>query len=114
MKKIAFSGCRDATIHWRMANIIRQETKDCEVFVGCCPTGVDLFVREFCEEMKVPYTVFVADWGTYSSSAGPIRNKEMVKDADELIAFWDGKSKGTKNAIEEATKAGVPVRIYPI
>lgn len=36
----------------------------------------------------------------------------MADYADALIAFWDGKSRGTKNMIELATKQGLKVRIY--
>lgn len=31
--------------------------------------------------------------------AGPIRNRDMGKYADYLVAFWDGKSIGTKDMI---------------
>lgn len=33
----------------------------------------------------------------------------MAEYADALIAFWDGKSKGTKNMIEEAEKRNLKV-----
>lgn len=35
----------------------------------------------------------------------------MATYADVLIAFWDGKSKGTKNMIELATQAGLKVGV---
>ena len=31
--------------------------------------------------------------------------------ADALIAFWDGKSRGTKNMIDTATKQGLKVAV---
>lgn len=31
--------------------------------------------------------------------------------ADALIAFWDGKSRGTKNMIDTATKRGLKVAV---
>lgn len=40
-----------------------------------------------------------------------MRNREMAANADALIAFWDGKSRGTKNMIEEAQKRGLKVSI---
>lgn len=48
---------------------------------------------------------FPADWEKYGKRAGFLRNHQMALEADGLIAFWDGKSKGTKNMIEEAHKA---------
>jgi hypothetical protein len=57
-------------------------------------------------------TVFEAEWDVHGKAAGPIRNKEMADYADALLAIWDGKSKGTKNMIETAEKAGLEVYIH--
>ncbi len=55
-----------------------------------------------------------ADWTKYNNAAGPIRNVEMAKlGADLCLAFWDGKSRGTKHMIETAVQHGIPVRIVP-
>ena len=43
--------------------------------------------------------------------AGPLRNEKMARVADALIAFWDGKSRGTKNMIDLANMKGISVRI---
>lgn len=57
-------------------------------------------------------TVFKADWDKHGKAAGPIRNAQMAEYADALIAFWDGKSKGTKNMIDTALKEGLEVHVY--
>lgn len=44
-------------------------------------------------------------------ASGPIRNGEMAKYADALIAMWDGTSTGTKNMIDQATKHGLKVYV---
>ena len=43
--------------------------------------------------------------------AGPIRNEEMAEVSDALIAFWDGKSRGTKSMIEIARRKGLQVAV---
>lgn len=55
--------------------------------------------------------IFPADWDKYGRRAGPIRNREMAEYADALLAYWDGKSRGTKNMIEEARARGLKVSI---
>jgi hypothetical protein len=55
--------------------------------------------------------VFPADWKTHGKAAGPIRNRQMAKNAEALIALWDGNSRGTKNMIETATKLGLKVYV---
>lgn len=115
--RIAVSGCRDAgTVD--LAATLQEEKRGAwfpvMVLVGDCPTGVDAQVRAWCEYEGVAYTVFYADWDIHGKAAGPIRNREMVAEAHVLLAFWDGKSRGTLSAIREAVKAGVDVRIYPV
>jgi len=56
-------------------------------------------------------TKFPADWNTHGKSAGPKRNRQMAEYADALVAFWDGKSHGTKNMIDYAKGKGLKVRI---
>ena len=43
--------------------------------------------------------------------AGPIKNEEMAEVSDALIAFWDGKSRGTKSMIEIARRKGLQVAV---
>lgn len=57
--------------------------------------------------------MFPARWDVHGNSAGHIRNEEMAlyaktdRQKGVLIAFWDGKSSGTKNMIENAKKHGL-------
>ena len=54
---------------------------------------------------------FPADWDKYGKAAGYKRNEEMARNADALIAFWDGKSRGTKHMIDLAKKYDLQARI---
>ena len=76
--------------------------------------GADSLGERYAEEKGIRCTVFPADWKRYGRAAGPIRNKQMLEYATEqeagLIAFWNGESKGTKNMISIAEKAGIEVK----
>jgi len=74
--------------------------------------GADYLGEIYAERArKCKLTIFPADWDKYGKAAGSIRNKEMAEYADSLIAFWDGKSKGTKNMIDLAIAHGLSVRV---
>ena len=45
----------------------------------------------------------------YGKSAGFKRNDQIVYNSDCIIAFWDGKSKGTLNTVSTAINKGLPV-----
>lgn len=68
-------------------------------------------------KVGVPHKKITADWGKYrrergENPAGKIRNLEMTKVSDGLIAIWDGESVGTKDIIEKMVSAGKPTFIY--
>ena len=62
--------------------------------------GADSMGAQWASERGFRVKHFPAQWDKYGRAAGMIRNKEMGDYADYLIAFWDGKSVGTKNMIE--------------
>lgn len=66
--------------------------------------GIDREGEYWAHFHNVPIEIFEPDWETYGRRAGIIRNETMAKNADALIAIWDGKSKGTKHMIEMAEK----------
>ena len=78
-------------------------------------SGADLLGEAYARAHGLKLSVFKADWKRYGRGAGPIRNRQMLEYAIEetalVIAFWDGKSKGTKNMIDQARKAGSEVKI---
>ena len=73
--------------------------------------GVDQAAVRQARLNHIPAQVFIADWKRHRKAAGPIRNSELVRLADEVVAFWDGKSKGTADTIRKAKAAGKPVWI---
>lgn len=75
--------------------------------------GADTLGKEWAEENGVVVDKHPADWDRYGKSAGPIRNREMAKEADALVAFWDGKSVGTKHMINCALLDGLEVHVIP-
>lgn len=70
-----------------------------EVVCGGCK-GPDMLGKRWGETRGIPVKMFEAEWDTYGKAAGPIRNHKMGDYADFLVAFWDGKSKGTKDMID--------------
>ena len=72
--------------------------------------GADAVGEVYASERGFGLETYPADWSR-GRMAGPLRNEKMARVADALIAFWDGKSKGTRNMIDLATMKGIPVRI---
>lgn len=79
--------------------------------------GADQLGEQYAKIAGYEVSRFPADWDGLGKKAGYVRNAEMAKFAvaDEnygvLVAFWDGKSKGTKHMINLAEKNGLEVHI---
>jgi hypothetical protein len=82
-----------------------------EILVGGAD-GVDICAEEWAVSRRIPVRSFFPDWDTHGKKAGPIRNGQMVREADGLIAFWDGVSRGTANVISQAKNKGIPILVY--
>jgi len=76
--------------------------------------GIDTLAKLFAVEHGIKYVEFLPDYQRFKRSAPIIRNKEIVNYADRVVAFWDGKSKGTLSTIEFARKQHKPVRVITL
>lgn len=76
--------------------------------------GADSLGEQFADKNNLKLEKYPAKWDKYGKAAGPQRNAQMVKNSDGIIVFWDGKSSGTKNLIENAKKENKPYIIVNI
>ena len=71
-----------------------------------------------CIEGKYAYshshklTEFIPEYRRYGGGAPLKRNWQIVDYSDLVIAFWDGKSRGTKYVIDLCVKRGKKIIIY--
>ena len=112
--KVIIAGSRTITDYSIVKKAIEESGfKITEVVCGGAK-GVDLLGRDWAFFNVIPVTDFIAKWDLHGKRAGYIRNAEMVKYADALIAVWDGASKGTKHTIDLAIKNGLDYYVKEI
>lgn len=108
-KKIAVVGSRTFTDYELMKKELDKYSIS-EIISGGA-IGADKLSEKYSDEKDIDMTIYEPDWKKYGKSAGIIRNKDIVNNSDMVIAFWDRKSKGTKNSIDYANKIGKPLKI---
>ena len=104
--KIAIVGSRNVTID----NIANYITNQDELVSGGA-VGVDQCVAAYARNNGTKITEFLPQYEIYGRAAPIVRNRQIVEYADEIIAFWDGKSKGTLSVIKYAKKIAKPCRV---
>lgn len=111
--KTIIAGSRDYTNYAHVETMLDYFRKDHVIteIVSGGARGADAIGEQYAKENKIDLKVFPADWNKHGRAAGPIRNAQMGDYADQLVAVWDGKSKGTKNMIDYMNKLMKPVFI---
>ena len=103
--RIAIVGSRGVLV-----SNIEKYVEDCDEIVSGGAKGVDSCAKEYAVrnriKIKIFYTYNNTYYNTYGRAAPIVRNKEIVEYADKVVAFWDGKSKGTLSVIKYAKKIG--------
>jgi len=74
-------------------------------------SGADSLAEKYAKLFLIPTNIIKPNWSLYGKAAGMIRNTDIVKSSDHVVAFWDGVSKGTANSIKTANKLNVPTTI---
>ena len=74
--------------------------------------GVDTVAREYARSAGLPITEFLPEYDKYGKGAPLVRNVSIIEYADIVLAFWDGKSRGTRFVIDKCKKLGKEVRIF--
>lgn len=109
MLKVAVTGGRDyedASLVEDTLRMLYVQEGEFTLLHGGAP-GVDSFAKQWAIDSGFTSQEFPANWAAFGKAAGPIRNRDMVREADMLIAFPGGR--GTADCIKAATMAGVPV-----
>lgn len=113
MMRIIVAGSRDVT-----ESEVRAALHACpwigfvSAVVSGTARGADTFGERWAQENNIEITRFPADWDKHGRRAGPIRNEVMAKNAEGLVAVWDGKSRGTHSMIDLAAKHGLRIMIF--
>ena len=113
MYKVIIAGTRDFSDYALLCSFADETlagAEDVEIVSGGA-RGADALGEQYARERGYALKVFPADWKQWGAAAGPIRNGQMAAYADALIAFWDGKSAGTRDMIRKAEEKGIPVQI---
>ena len=108
--KVAIIGSRGAIVE----NIGDYLPKECDEIVSGGAKGIDTCAEEYAVANGIKFTVFLPDYARFGRGAPLKRNKQIAEYADEALAFWDGKSKGTAHTINEFRSRSKNVRVVGV
>lgn len=112
--RVIIAGARCCNHYHVVCQAVRDSGFDITTVISGGAAGVDMLGERYADEHGIPCERHPADWGKYGRAAGPIRNHEMAQCANALIAVLMGKSRGTRNMIQQAREAGLPVYVAEV
>lgn len=111
--KVIIAGSRIVDNMWTIEAAIRDAKFKITEVVSGGAKGADRLGESWARLHNIPIKRFDPDWSK-GKSAGIVRNVEMAKYAQALIACWDCSSAGTQHMINEARKRGLQVYVYRV
>lgn len=106
--KVAVVGSRNLTV----SDLGRFLPKGVTEIVSGGARGIDTCAKIYALKHDLKLTEFLPCYEEYGRSAPLERNLQIIEYADEVIAFWDGHSKGTKFVIDRCRERGVKITVY--
>ncbi|MDR3303890.1 MAG: SLOG family protein [Treponema sp.] len=108
--KLAIIGSR--AIHTLHIDDYIHEKPDCIISGGA--TGIDTIAWGWAVDNNIEIIVIRPNYNIYGRAAPLRRNDIIIEKADKIVAFWDGKSRGTKYVIDKAQKMNKDIEIIMI
>jgi hypothetical protein len=112
-ERVAVIGSRAYPNLGAVARFVRSLSRDAVIVSGGA-SGVDMTAERWARRLGMERIIHRPAHRTFGKRAPLERNKLIVRDADRVVAFWDGVSRGTAHAIGEARKAGKPVVVIGV
>lgn len=108
--KVAVVGSRNLTIN----NLGDYLPKDTTEIVSGGARGIDRCARAYAKTHNIRLSEFLPEYERYGRSAPLKRNLQIIRYADMVLAFWDGKSNGTRFVIENCKKENIPIKVFTV
>lgn len=99
---------RAALAGWMNEVIGRLDREAITIVHGGAP-GADSLAGAIARAAGVREWVFPADWAKHGKAAGPIRNQQMLDEADPDIVLAAPGGRGTADMVRRAAAAKIPV-----
>ena len=106
--RVAVIGSRTLTVP-NLADYLPTDTTE---LISGGAKGVDTSARDYALATQLPLTDLRPDYKRYRKGAPLNRTIAIIQQADFVLIFWDGVSKGTQYAIEQCEKLGAAYRVY--
>jgi predicted Rossmann fold nucleotide-binding protein DprA/Smf involved in DNA uptake len=110
--KVAIVGSRHFSDPDRVSGYVNALPHGASIITGSA-SGVDAAATRAARAKDIPVQVIPASFDELADpKKAEARNQRLVDACDVLVAFWDGRSKGTRNTVARALDSGKEVHVF--
>jgi len=112
--RLIIAGGRDFNSVDMIVDAMADYDLDSLTIISGTARGADQLGEHYAKVKDIPIERYPAKWkvnGVFNRAAGYQRNVVMAQNATHLLAFWDGRSRGTKHMIDVAKEHGLDVNV---
>ncbi|MEG1235059.1 MAG: hypothetical protein RSB80_08975 [Anaerovoracaceae bacterium] len=106
--RVAIIGSRSLTV----TNLEAYLPADVTEIISGGARGIDTSACEYAKAHGIKLTEYLPEYKRYGHAAPIKRNVTIISHADLVLAFWDGRSRGTAFVIEECRKREISCKVY--
>ena len=107
--KLIIAGSRTFTDYQLLCQTLAPDKSRITQVITGDARGADQLGFRWALKHHIRSRCFAAQWERFGKSAGIRRNCQLAQAGDLLIAFWDGRSPGTRHIISCMQQLGKPV-----
>ena len=108
--KLAIIGSRELKID----NLEKYLPENISEIVSGGAKGIDTVAADYAKHHNIPLTEFLPDYARYKRGAPLKRNEQIAQYADAVLAFWDGRSRGTRYTVKYFEKIGKKITVVTL
>lgn len=90
------------------------QDKEEVILVSGGAKGADSMAENYADRYGYEFYEIPADWNQHGKKAGMLRNIQMLEIAHMVVAFWDGRSKGTKHMVDQCKKRNIQIQVIDV
>lgn len=113
--KVIVAGSRiidDKKLVW---DAIEKSKFDITTLISGGAMGVDTLAEGWAKSKGIPILQYKPHYSIYNPKEAPLlRNQDMARDGDALIAIWKNKTTGTAHMISCMKKQNKPIEIVEV
>ena len=111
--RLAVIGSKDFHGYSKLKSVL-DNISGITAIVSGAAAGTDKMAARYALEHNIKLIEFPPNIEKYGEGAKHVRDRQIVENCDQLIAFWDGKCEGTKYTMDYAEDLKVTIKVINI